>query len=195
MGSGIYQITNTCTGEFYVGSAVDFDKRWHGHLVKLRCDRHHNNHLRNAFIKYGESAFTFSVLELVSADELLVREQHYIDTLSPVYNICKVAGSRLGAKHTEESIAKMSAVQSGKIISDEQKDKIRQAHLGMKMPDSTREAIAKANKGSKRTEEQKARMSAALKGRVVPEEQRKKMSEARKAYFKRMQKEGTIWAV
>lgn len=35
---------------------------------------------------------------------LLAREQYYIDTLKPEYNICPVAGSRLGSKAFAETI-------------------------------------------------------------------------------------------
>jgi hypothetical protein len=38
--------------------------------------------------------------------ELISREQYYIDLLNPEYNICKVAGSRLGCKHSPETLLK-----------------------------------------------------------------------------------------
>jgi group I intron endonuclease len=34
---------------------------------------------------------------------ILEREQYYIDSFKPEYNINPIAGSRLGSKHTEES--------------------------------------------------------------------------------------------
>lgn len=37
-----------------------------------------------------------------------MREQYYIDTLKPEYNICKIAGSSLGVKHSAESNKKKS---------------------------------------------------------------------------------------
>ena len=37
------------------------------------------------------------------------REQYWIDLLKPEYNILKIAGSRLGAKHTLEAIDKIKA--------------------------------------------------------------------------------------
>lgn len=39
---------------------------------------------------------------------MLAREQHYIDTLKPEYNLLQVAGSSLGYKHTEETIVKLT---------------------------------------------------------------------------------------
>ena len=44
---------------------------------------------------------------------ILEREQYYLETLSPEYNILKLAGSSLGYKYTEETIAKISAAKSG----------------------------------------------------------------------------------
>jgi hypothetical protein len=35
------------------------------------------------------------------------REQYYFDLLKPEYNILPTAGSRLGSKHSEESLAKI----------------------------------------------------------------------------------------
>ena len=37
MNSGIYKITNTVNGKFYIGSTNNFDRRWnHNHLRLLR---------------------------------------------------------------------------------------------------------------------------------------------------------------
>ena len=40
------------------------------------------------------------ILEFTEPVELIVREQHYIDTLNPPYNILKKANSLLGFKHS-----------------------------------------------------------------------------------------------
>jgi hypothetical protein len=45
---------------------------------------------------------------------LIEREQHYLDELDPFFNICKVAGSVLGVKHSKETRRKMSKAQKGK---------------------------------------------------------------------------------
>ena len=42
------------------------------------------------------------------------KEQYYINLLKPEYNILKVAGSRLGHKHTDETRVKMAAARLGK---------------------------------------------------------------------------------
>jgi hypothetical protein len=43
----------------------------------------------------------------------MAREQHYIDTLKPEYNILKEARSRLGSSHTDETKAKIKAANIG----------------------------------------------------------------------------------
>ncbi len=57
-------------------------------------------------LKYGYSKFRLEILEYCSVENLLEREQYYIDLLKPEYNILAVAGSSLGYKHTKETIAK-----------------------------------------------------------------------------------------
>ena len=107
--NGIYKITNLPTGRFYIGSAVDVDRRWKRHANDLDAQRHHNSKLQRAWNKYGQAAFTFELLEEVSdLTILLEREQHYMDTLKPFYNINPKAGSALGYKHTDESKHKNS---------------------------------------------------------------------------------------
>jgi group I intron endonuclease len=89
-------------------SALDLDDRWSQHKSDLRKNKHDNQHLRNAWNKYGAKNFIFVVLEIVEPLKCLEREQFYIDNIKPKYNICKIAGSPLGYKHTIESKLKMS---------------------------------------------------------------------------------------
>lgn len=48
-------------------------------------------------------------MSLASEEKLLEREQYYLDLLKPKYNILTIAGSSLGYKHTEATIAKFKA--------------------------------------------------------------------------------------
>ena len=97
MRSGIYQITNSVNGKRYIGRSTNLQERWKVHLSRLRHNTHHNYHLQAAFNKHGESAFAFSVLEYVEeVSQLTPREQHFLDTMTPEYNIASVAGSYRG---------------------------------------------------------------------------------------------------
>lgn len=101
---GIYKI-ETSDNRCYVGSAGrNFRHRWTGHLHSLRNNKHHSQYLQNIFNKYGEDFLQFSILEVVTKDkeQLISREQYWIDLLQPCLNICPNAGNNLGYKHTEE---------------------------------------------------------------------------------------------
>lgn len=101
--SGIYRIRNTINNKCYYGSAINLDKRWkYEHLRALQLKKHYNDHLQNAWNKYGEENFIFEVIEhIVDRAALLSREQHYLDTVSPEYNISKYATGGSGVKSDE----------------------------------------------------------------------------------------------
>jgi len=138
--SGIYRITNTINGKFYIGSAVNLRVRWNLHRSALLHKVHGNPKLQNAWNKYGPDAFTFEVLELVLLPFLIEREQYWLDTLKPFgkngYNIARVAGSRLGLKASPETCKKISVAKQGKqpwlgrTHRLESNEKNRLAHLG-----------------------------------------------------------------
>lgn len=86
--SGIYQIKNKVNHKIYVGSSINMYLRFLDHRAELRHNTHSNPHLQNAFNKYGEDNFEFSVLQLCDTDILRDLEQWYIDILKPDYNIC-----------------------------------------------------------------------------------------------------------
>lgn len=91
--SGVYQICCIPTRKIYVGSAVNIAKRWGEHVRALRRGKHRNCHLQNAWNKYGEGQFEFSVLEYVDVIHLLQAEQEWIDSTACVdkeigFNIC-----------------------------------------------------------------------------------------------------------
>jgi len=114
MKSGIYTIINQVNGKFYVGSAVNFRKRWLLHRSNLNNETHPNRHLQHAWNKYGEENFYFGIIEPVeNKEDLLGREQYWMDLLKPEYNICTTAGSSLGYKHRDESRQKISEAQRG----------------------------------------------------------------------------------
>jgi group I intron endonuclease len=61
------------------------------------------------------------ILEYCDPSALLraEREQYYLDSTKPEYNILTTAGSNLGYKHTLETKAKLSSINLGKILSKE----------------------------------------------------------------------------
>ena len=113
MASGIYQIINLDNRKAYIGSAVNLDKRWRGHKYELRKNEHHSPYLQNAWDKYGEDAFEFNVLLRCDQDMLLFYEQLCMDNLNSEYNMCRVAGSRLGSSTSEETKRKLRNASRG----------------------------------------------------------------------------------
>jgi len=55
-------------------------------------------------VKYGYSNFRLKILEYCAPEDVLAREQYYIDLIKPEYNILSLAGSSLGYKHSAESL-------------------------------------------------------------------------------------------
>ena len=55
MNSGIYKILNKINGKFYIGSAVNFKRRFARHKRLLNINCHPNEYLQNAWNKYWES--------------------------------------------------------------------------------------------------------------------------------------------
>ena len=124
--TGIYKISSTCKpNHIYIGSAMNIGVRWNRHLGLLRSGKHHSCILQNHFSKYGEPDLQFSVLVECDKGKLIELEQYFINSYNPCFNICKIAGSSLGRKHTIESKAKMSKSATGNtnalghIVSDE----------------------------------------------------------------------------
>lgn len=66
-----------------------------------------NRAIDRALLKYGFSNFQLEILEYCTLEDLLDREQFYLDTYKPVYNIATIAGSTLGYKHSQEYLNKM----------------------------------------------------------------------------------------
>lgn len=94
----IYQIKNKETGKIYIGSTKDIRKRWSQHKSKLRRGCHSNSYLQNAWNKYGEDAFEFSVLKKVPTNQQFIEEQRYLDKKKPFgkrgYNLSKSAAGQ-----------------------------------------------------------------------------------------------------
>jgi group I intron endonuclease len=97
--TGVYRIVNKTNGKFYIGSAAGkfgIYQRFQDHKKTLQTNRHSNSYLQNTWNKHKEESFSFEVVEFCEKEKCIEREQYYIDTLKPEYNICKIAGNTLG---------------------------------------------------------------------------------------------------
>lgn len=143
MARGIYKIINVINNKFYVGSAVDLKRRKTRHFSELRTGKHNNRHLQAAWLKYGEQAFVFVVVEelLVDAD-LLAAENVWLkehvgkdycynigtDATAPMMGLSGEASPTWGRKRTPEELAAQNW--AGKKHSASAKEQIRQHLLG-----------------------------------------------------------------
>jgi group I intron endonuclease len=83
-------------------------------------------------------------LEFCTIDELIEREQFYIDTLKPEYNILKLAHSSIGYKHSMESMEKMRGPRPHFSPSEEHRLAISNTHKGKMVSEKTKEKMSKS---------------------------------------------------
>lgn len=159
MARGIYKIINIVNNKFYVGSAVDFAERKRKHWWMLRRGTHANKHLQAAWLKYGDQAFVFVIVEdlpegadLLAAENIWLKEHVGKDYC---YNLATDATAPTlgwyGEKnpmwgktfaHTDEAKAKIAAASTGR-TQDEGTIKRKTAHLiGKPKPAEVRAKIS-----------------------------------------------------
>jgi len=161
MNSGIYEIRNIVNGNRYIGSSVDLNRRLKVHLCLLNKGMHTNAHLQSAWDKYGEDSFNFEVLELCEEDQVLEREQWYIDNGSPEYNMAQsVSAPFLGMIHTTETRKRISEIQNRRF-----EDLVE------------REKVGSRGRGRKPSKEARQRMSESAQRRVVSTRTKQLLSE------------------
>lgn len=118
---GVYKIVNTINKHFYIGSSDrQFKERFKEHCryyeqYKNQEKRNMHPKLWNAYDKYGIENFSVEIIEVMNGkttEEILKREEYYIQTLKPEYNICQYPSCggkpNLGRKLTDEWKAHIS---------------------------------------------------------------------------------------
>ena len=90
--SGVYKITNTVTGDFYIGSSNDVKRRWTDHKKPSSLKKHPNNPMYLDMQKYGLDKFDFQILAEVEIEKLKETEQQFIERLKPTYNSNRANG-------------------------------------------------------------------------------------------------------
>lgn len=161
--SGVYQILCTENNKIYIGSSLNLKYRINRHFNDLKKHKHASKHLQNAYDKYGEDKFKIIYLEEydtgeLTLQELLLREQYYLDTLKPWdrkigFNTCPKAGNPNSGNLSEETKRKISEANKGRIVSEETRKKIGNSNRGKKMPISAINKIKQSKIGLKQTEE------------------------------------------
>ena len=90
--SGIYKITNTVTGDFYIGSSKDVKIRLANHKCPSKWNEHPNIQLYKDMKKYGVDKFDFQILAEVEIEQLKETEQQFIEMMKPTYNDKRAKG-------------------------------------------------------------------------------------------------------
>lgn len=156
MAIGIYKITNLKTHTVYIGASVQIEIRFSQHLNELRKGTHRNIHLQNAFKKYGEDNFEFTIIEECTRDALRSEEIRILNQYGGyksnlTYNmrqggqICMGEDNPNYGKHWSKEWCKRQSDKMKTLFSDphnhpmygkhhstESIEKNRQSHLGHK---------------------------------------------------------------
>lgn len=182
---GIYRIINIKNNKCYVGQSKDIDARIKKHKNFLLKNKHWNNHLQNAWNKYGEENFKFEIIEECKEEELNDREIYWIkyyDSLRNGYNKTSGGDGIKNYKHAEETKKKISKASKRFKLSPEHKQKLIEANTGRKKSKQELEKLSKAAKGRKISEWHKQQLINSTKGKPLSEEHKKKISRARKGF-------------
>jgi group I intron endonuclease len=109
---GVYKLFHTdLPNEIYIGGTrviarkgnCGFYKRLCGHIKSLRSEKHHSKRLQEIVDSNGIDGLVMEIIEVVSKPEdVIKREQYYMDLLHPALNTVKYAGTSLGYRHTRE---------------------------------------------------------------------------------------------
>ena len=123
MNSGIYSIFCISNNKYYIGQAIDIEKRIKAHINKLKSNNHHSPYLQNTYNMYGEKDFIFEVVEYCNIDELDTKEQYYIkayDSLNPNGFNCTTGGNGMrGFVFSEETKKNWAKSRKGKYMGKE----------------------------------------------------------------------------
>ena len=90
--SAVYKITNTVTGDFYVGSSKNVKSRWASHKCPSVWKRFQNSPMYLDMKNYGIDKFSFQILAEVEIEQLKETEQQFIEILKPTYNSNRAKG-------------------------------------------------------------------------------------------------------
>jgi group I intron endonuclease len=135
---GLYTITCSVSGRFYIGSTSLFENRVRSHYYDLRRNRHVNTALQSDFNLYGVDAFVFEVVRVIPdpvararAEEKWIREMFG----DGCYNASFACGPVI---YTPEMRAKMAEARKGKKHSPETRSRMRESRQARIPPETVK---------------------------------------------------------
>lgn len=209
---GIYKITNTKNGHFYIGKSKNIRSRWLWHIDSFRKGHGTNKYFQRVWNLYHMNSFVFDIIEMVDdVTKLGEREKFHVSELQPHYNVAIVTDDQWTiteeAKEHSRQIRlncdpewnrKIGDSLRGKKKSEVHTQRMRESLKGFKHTPETLEKMRIASTGKKLSEEARAKIAEKAKGndrwkhRVFTEEAKAKIGAASKARWaakKQQQKE------
>lgn len=138
--NGIYKIECRKNHKVYIGfTSENFGDRRDCHFASLRKGYHYNTDLQNDFDKYGESDFSFEIVEVINSQDIEVykdRERYWIAEFNAVsngYNVSSGGNNGEGTRPSKAKILQMTEsnriLNTGKTATTDTKAKMSAAHL------------------------------------------------------------------
>lgn len=123
MGCGIYKIQNTKNKKIYIGSSINVESREYKHFWMLDKNIHDNLYLQKSYNKHGKDFFTFELIEECSYDQLIEKENYYINlyssnNLTKGYNLATVNEFRRNTFNNEvkKKLSHYNLIKNGNFI-------------------------------------------------------------------------------
>ena len=188
---GIYQI-KSADEYIYIGSSKNIKKRLKTHFYELNNNKHINKYLQNKFNQH-KIEWSCSLLEEVSGEKLIEREQYYLDMhkenklLLNLNPIASLPPSAKGIKRSQEYKNKLSNSLKGKKKSKEHCKKMSES-MKERYKNGTMTSPLKGIGLSTESLAKKSETIKALKeeGKYkwsLTEEQRNNISKSKKKYY------------
>lgn len=133
--AGIYLLYNNINNKYYIGSSVNLSQRLGTYYYFSRLKD--NRYISKSINKYGHNNFSVVILEILNTNlnnNLLKKEQYYIELYKPLLNILLIAGKSSGFKHTENTKRKISILNKGKEVSIETRKYLSELFKGESNP-------------------------------------------------------------
>jgi group I intron endonuclease len=182
---GVYKISNTLSGRYYIGYSTNINRRFSVHRSKLKQNCHDNIFLQRAYNLDGEDKFIYDIIHICDTEEDAKEiELQYLTDLSireQLYNLnFNNSGGDLLTHHPEKDKIREKIVNSFKetlnnMTPEEKSEKYgkfgeKNGMYGKTHTEEVRKKISDINKGR----------VAHNKGKKASDETRQKLSEFRK---------------
>lgn len=190
---GIYCIENIINNKKYIGQSNNIKLRWNSHKRELKNNISKSVYLQNAWNFYGETSFSFYILETCDIDKMDEKEIMYIKKYKSHfsesgYNISWGGNAPLkGVKHSLETRIKQSKVkkEAAKYGKDNHS-------FGKHHSDETKLKLSLINKGRVYTKERNLKISKShlgilhsefTKNKISKSQSREKKNNSSSVYF------------